>query len=142
MSYQPFLSYPHADFIRLAVAAASALHPSVPLGEGLRRIGQSAYDALLPSLAGKILFGVLGVDFEQVLTHGPKGYALAVTFGSVEFERLGPGHARYTYRAMPALLDTYHVGVIEGAMRHCKVEGEVLVATTDLANAVFDITWK
>jgi hypothetical protein len=43
---------------------------------------------------------------------------------------------------MPALLETYQVGVLEGALLHLGVEGSVLVDVFDLANADLEVSWK
>lgn len=139
--YLAFLEYPYADFLRMLVAAAKALHPQRPTGEGLRRVGQGAYDALLGSHAGRVVFGALGLDAEQVLSYGPRGYRLSLNFGEVRAERVGDRHFRYVYRDFPAVLETYQVGVVEGALRHCGAKARVLVSMEALGDAVMDITW-
>src|SRR4051812_15077021 len=53
-----FLGYPYRDFMRFAERAAAVLHPNVEHGEALRRLGQTAYDTLLESHAGRVLFSV------------------------------------------------------------------------------------
>ena len=139
--YLPFLEYPYADFLRLLHAAAGVTRQRLAMGEGLRRIGHTTYDTLLGSHAGRVLFGVLGVDFEQVMRHGPKGYRLALTFAQVTSTQLGPRHFVLGYEGLPGFLETYQVGVVEGAARHCQVSCAVKVAMTSLASAELDVTW-
>jgi hypothetical protein len=40
------------------------------------------------------------------------------------------------------LLETYQVGVLEGAIRHYGAEPEILIDLFDLANADVDIRWR
>ncbi|AKF03798.1 DUF2378 family protein [Sandaracinus amylolyticus] len=139
--YVPFFDYPYADFMRLIVATARAVYPSAPLGEGLRRLGGAGYQALLESQVGKVLFGVFGSSFSQVARVGARGWAVSVSFGRVELEDVGERHIRYHFRDLPAFLETYQVGAVEGAMRACGVEGEVRVDLRDLGDASFDVQW-
>jgi uncharacterized protein (TIGR02265 family) len=140
--YVPFFDYPYRDYMRLLESAAEALYPKHPRGEGLRRLGRGAYDALLGSQVGRVLFGVLGADFDGVVRVGAKAYQISLSFGRFELEPMGERHMRFHFREFPALLETYQVGVFEGAMRACEVDGEVLVYLRDLANGTFDLRWR
>ncbi len=137
----PFFDYPYADFMRLFAEAARASYPATPLGGPVRRLGRSGYEALLQNQVGKVLFGVFGRDFEQIVKMGARGWAVSVNFGEVRVESVGANHVRYHFQAMPGYLETYQVGIVEGAMNVCGVEGEVEVELRDLANATFDIHW-
>lgn len=139
--YVPFFDYPYSDFMRVLGATATAVYPTVPKGEALRRLGRAGYEALLQSQVGKVLFGVFGKSFEQVVKMGARGWAVSISFGKVEVEEVGPQHVRYHFRDLPALLETYQVGIVEGGMNVCGVEGEVRVHLTDPGNGSFDIQW-
>ncbi len=139
--YLPFHDYPMADQLRLIVATAKVLHPSQTLGEGLRRLGRTAYDGLLGSHAGRVVFGVLGLDLEQILTYGPRAISLVTSFKGVSTERVGPRTFHVRYRDMPAFLETYHVGSLEGVLEKCGARGRVRTDVLDLANAVHEVTW-
>lgn len=140
--YVPFFDYPYADFIRVLGGVAEAVYPTLPLGEGLRRLGRAGYEALLQSQVGRVIFGVFGRSFEDVVKTGARGWAVSLNFGKVEVEVLGPQHVRYQFAGLPALLETYQVGIVEGAMNVCQVEGEITVHLRDLANGSFDIRWR
>jgi uncharacterized protein (TIGR02265 family) len=139
--YLPFLSYPYADILRLIAAAARALYPKLTLGEGMRRVGHSAYDRLFRTRVGAVVFGALGRDPAKVFLAGPRGYRLSINFGSVTAESGGFGRVIYRFREMPALLETYQVGVLEGALLHLGVDGSVLIDVFDLANADVEVSW-
>lgn len=139
--YLAFLDYPCADVMRLMVAGAGVIHPGRPVGEALRRFGHTVYDALFDTHAGRVVFGVLGVDIDAVMRRGPAGYRFSLGFGRVELEDLTAHHVRYHYRDIPVFLETYQVGVIEGALRRYRVPYQLRVAMRDVANATFDIRW-
>lgn len=139
--YVHFFDYPYADFMRLLYATAQVIFPSAPVGEGLRRLGRKTYVALLNSQIGRVIFGVLGDDFESVIKLGVRGYQVSMNFGRLEVEVVENKHIRYYFRDLPAYLETFQVGVVEGAMQACNVEGRVLVSLTSLSRASFDIRW-
>jgi uncharacterized protein (TIGR02265 family) len=140
--YIPFFDYPYADYLRLNLACARAMFPAVSTAEGLRRLGATAYDSLLESQVGRVLFGAFAGDFERVVMMGGRGYAVSLNFGKVDVERVATRHVRYRFHDTPAFLETFQVGVVDGGMRACGVTGEVRVTAKDLANALFDITWQ
>ena len=139
--YVHFFDYPYADFMRLLYVTAQALYPSVPVGEGLRRLGRKTYLALLNSQIGRVIFGVLGDDFLSVIKLGVRGYQISMNFGKLDVEVVENHHIRYYFRDLPAYLETFQVGVVEGAMQACNVEGRVHVSVTNMSTASFDIRW-
>jgi uncharacterized protein (TIGR02265 family) len=139
--YLSFSNYPYGDFLRLNVAAANILKPG-RTADGLRELGSHAYDTLLESQIGKVLLGAFGKSFDYVVMAGARAYAISLNFGKVEAERVAARHVRYHFREMPAFLDTFQRGVVEGGMRASGVTGEVGVTSDDITSAVFDITWQ
>jgi serine/threonine-protein kinase len=135
----PFINYPMSENLRMLVVVAGALYPGLPLGEGLRRIGHRALDAFLGSQIGRTVMGVLGVDFERILLAAGKAYSLTLTFGKYAPEKAGPGRYLVRVSKLPVFLETYQVGIIEGAMRHCHERGRVRLATEGLADGMFEI---
>jgi uncharacterized protein (TIGR02265 family) len=137
----PFFDYPYAELMRLLVTAADVLWPTLPTGEGVRRLGRGAYEALISAQIGKVLFAAFGSDFARVVSAGARGYQVSVNFGRVEHVSIADGHAAFRYTHFPAFLETYQVGVVEGAMRVCGVEGEVLARIDDLETGTLEIFW-
>jgi uncharacterized protein (TIGR02265 family) len=137
--YLGFRDYPVTESLKLVVATARVLYPRYSLGEGLRRAGQTAFDALLDTHVGRALFGVLDRDAELVLLAAPKAWKLLLSTGNVTAER--SGYRTFTFRAsqFPAFLETFQVGFLEGALRHCGVRGRIRVALDDLAAATIEL---
>ena len=137
--YVPFRDYPMADNLRLAVAAARCGFPGIPLGQALRRAGQAAFEMVLQSHIGRTLFGVLDRDVERLLGRWPKAYELLFNFGEVTSVVTGPGLFILRAERFPVFLETFQVGVLEGALRHCGAVGRVRLALHSLADATFEI---
>jgi uncharacterized protein (TIGR02265 family) len=140
--YVPFNYYPYPDYMRLVHEAARVVHPRVPIGEGLRRMGQGAYDALLANQVGKVIFGVFGRSFSHVVRMGERGWSVSLSFGRVRTEEVSDRVMRYHFEDIPAFLETLQVGVVEGAMAMCSVEGEVRVNMKSLGHGSFEIRWR
>jgi hypothetical protein len=64
-----------------------------------------------------------------------------VSFGQVRFEEFDEGHGAYHFTGLPAFLETYQVGVIEGAMQACGVSGEVLARLDTLGDGTLEFFW-
>jgi uncharacterized protein (TIGR02265 family) len=139
--YLPFLSYPYADLLRMIATAAAVLHPEVKPGEGARRIGWTTYDTLLGTKAGRMAFSFFAGDVEGVLMNAARGYSISLGFGRVASERVGERHVVIRFRDLPGMLETYQVGVVEGAIRHCGEQPRVEIELVDLANADVHARW-
>jgi uncharacterized protein (TIGR02265 family) len=139
--YVHFFDYSYADYMRVLHGTAVAVSPGIPVGEGLRRLGRSSYVALLKSQLGRVVFGALGSDMRRVLEMGARAYPMVLNFGKVDVEVLGSDRLRYHFRDLPAFLETYQVGVIEGAMQVCGFEGQVRISIKNLGNAILDVRW-
>jgi eukaryotic-like serine/threonine-protein kinase len=137
--YVPFRDYPLAENLRLTVAAARALYPRYSLGEGLRRIGQTTFEAVLATHIGRALFGILGRDVEPILLTGPKAFKLMINLGQMTAEK--SSFRTFTFRAQgfPVFLETFQVGVLEGVLRHCGERGRIRIALEDLGTASIEL---
>jgi uncharacterized protein (TIGR02265 family) len=140
--YIPVLDYPHADWMRLAAACAAVINPRGHTGEGLRMLGRHAYDAVFLNPLGKVLFGPLGFNLERVIAHAGLGYRLGLNFGRVESQRVDEAHFRVEFSAMPTFLETYNVGVIEGAIAHYHCKPQLKVAPDGWSHLVLDARWE
>lgn len=140
--YLAFLDYPHAEWMRVALAAAAVISPSGRVGDGLRELGRHAYDVIFENPIGKVLFGPMGFDLDQVFSHAGVGYRLGLGFGTVRSERIGPEHHRVVFRDFPSFLETFNVGVLEGGVLHYGCTPTVTLKLDGLAHAEMDVTWR
>jgi uncharacterized protein (TIGR02265 family) len=124
--YVGYKDYPLPEFLALQVEAAARVFPALPPREGLRRLGQGAYPALFQSMIGRVLFGVLGKNPETLVKVAPKGYAVTGNTGQVDVIEATPQGALLRFQEFYGFLDSYHVGVLEGAITACNRSGRVL----------------
>jgi eukaryotic-like serine/threonine-protein kinase len=139
----PFLDFPYHDYMRVLLAAAETISPSQPTTVALRRFHQSFYETFAESLAGRVMFGVMGREAGRILPIGAKGWQVNVKLGSVSAVTVAPRHVRYTFADYPALVaECCDVGVIEGALRFFgEHRGEVRIRTPSPDHSEIDITW-
>lgn len=139
--YVPFVDYPHAEWMRIANASAAVIAPGGRVGEGLRELGCHAYDVIFDNPIGKVLFGPLGFDLERIFEHAGTGYRLGLGFGAVSTERVASQRWRVRYRDFPSFIETYNVGVIEGAVRRYGYTPRVRVRLDDPSRGALDVSW-
>lgn len=109
--------YPLREFMHLAVNAARLATPDVPLGDGLRRIGWTAYPSFASTMAGRVVMYAFGEDIEAVLETAGRAYAVSLPGSNVTSERIEARHFRIAMRQVHSFADTYQLGVVEGALR-------------------------
>jgi serine/threonine-protein kinase len=112
----PFLKYPLRELMRLVVNAAGILHPKLPLSEGLRRVGWFGYPSFASTMAGRVVLFAFGETLEDVVRSVPKVYAICVPKAQVSLTLHEEHHFRLAFRGVHCFVDTYHRGVIEGAI--------------------------
>jgi uncharacterized protein (TIGR02265 family) len=137
--YVGFRDYPLADAVQLAVTTARVLYPRYPLGEGLRRAGQTVFDALMGTHIGRSLFGILGREVDLVLLAGPKAFKLMVNVGQLTADKAGFRTFHLRAQEFPGLLETYQIGVLEGMLRYCGQRGRIRIALEDLGTATIEL---
>lgn len=139
--YQAFGTYPQREFITVAADAARALHPDLPPKESLRRLGQMAYPTFAGTMIGKVMFGVLGKDVASVMRVSPKGYAASVSHGRAHLVDHGPRFVRVHLVDVYTYLESYQVGVFEGALIACETQGTVKVKLESPTSGDFLVEW-
>jgi serine/threonine-protein kinase len=137
--YVAFRDYPMAENMRLTATVARLVFPGMPLGQSLRRVGQTACDTVMETQIGRALFGAFERNLGWMLAQAPKAYKLLLNFGEITIERRGPRSFVMRAQHFPAFLETYQVGVLEGVLRHCNVRARMRIATEGLAFATLEL---
>jgi uncharacterized protein (TIGR02265 family) len=137
--YVPFRDYPMADHLRLMAAVATLVHPRLPLGEGLRRIGWTVFDTVLASQIGRTIFGIFGSDADALLINLPKAFKILFNFGEIRADKVGPRAFVFTLRDFPAFVETFVVGVLQGVVRFSKERAKIRVSLSDLGHARLEL---
>lgn len=140
--YVAFKDYPMREYVELAPRAAARAYPDAPVREGLRRIGRSAYPTLAETMIGRVIFGVLGKDLEAIMKVAARGYAVSQSPGTAEVLDVGPGRARVRLTNLYTFVDSFQLGVFEGAILACGRTGEVRAKVESIATAEILATWR
>ncbi len=119
--YTGFRRYPLHEHCELLVEAARAIWPDVPIRQALRRLGRGAPRALVASVLGRVVLGSVEGPTE-VIRAMARSYPLHTTPGSLEIVDAARGRVVVRLRDIHHFLDSHHVGVFEGVLRHAEVE--------------------
>jgi uncharacterized protein (TIGR02265 family) len=135
-----FRDYPLRDNLRLLSNAVGILYPRLAGRDAMRRMGWLAHPFFAESIVGKVVYGLLGSDPDALIASGPRAYELSLRYGRMYVQRCGPRHWRARLEHV-AFFDTYHVGVVEGALRMRAVVPRVLLRIESRTCGELDITW-
>jgi uncharacterized protein (TIGR02265 family) len=137
-----FRSYPFRDFIRLVVNAAPIVHASLPLAEGIRRLGRLSYPSFSSTMAGRVILFALGDGLENLLEAMPKAYEITVPSSSLAVTKIAPRHYKLALRDMYCFPDSYHLGVLEGGFLAYCTRSTITVQRGDkICDVDFDVRW-
>lgn len=140
--YLAFKDYPLREHMELTARAVKLLYPNLPSREGMRRLGWLAYPTFAESMVGRVIFGILGQDLDQIYEVGPRSFEVSMTRGRAVAYRMGEQHWRYELTDIFGYLDTYYVGVLEGPLRHYHHVPDVRIRLDTPSDGVMDIRWR
>ncbi len=140
--YVTFRGYPLTEWIEFLPAAARVLYPHEPVREGIRRLGQGAYDGFLQSTAGSVLMSFAGPHLDLAVPLVPRAYVLLASHGRVTLESHEPGRAVYAYRGLWDFIDAWHVGVLEGCLRAFRPTGRLRCRMYSQCDGDLEATWS
>jgi uncharacterized protein (TIGR02265 family) len=112
----PFKSYPLTDFMRLAYNAAAVSFAHLPSAEGLRRIGWMSYPSFASTMAGRVVLFALGKQLEDVVRACPHAYRHSLSLSQVQVTERSKRLFEIEMHGVYSFVDTYHCGVLEGAV--------------------------
>jgi len=124
-----FSKYPLRELMHLVVNAARVLHPKQPLAEGIRRIGWFAYPSFATTMAGRVVLFAFGDTVEDVVRSLPRAYSVCVPYAEASVKEYNGRHLHVELRGVHCFVDTYHRGVLEGALWYHGFEPSVEVTS-------------
>ena len=137
-----FKKYPLHEFMVLSVNAARLAYGEEAMSEGLRRIGRLAYPSFAATMAGRVVLYAFGDRLEHMVRALPKAYAISVPGTRLEVEELGPRRYRIVMCDVYNFVDTYHLGVLEGAILGMGHQPKISVHVDERhCDAVFEGGW-
>jgi uncharacterized protein (TIGR02265 family) len=139
-SWVGFKDYPLPEYFDFLVDAAGKIHPNTPVRAALRTMGRSAYATMASSLAGRVVFGVLGRDIQAITRIVSKAYELAGRGSRATLLGASASHSHVRLEDV-AFADCYQVGCFEGVLDACGQQGEVRVKLLSATSAELFTTW-
>jgi len=139
--FLPFSDYPLKRCLELNAEAARLMFPSLPLSDGLRRVAWTSFDTFAESLIGQVLFGAVGHDVESILKLSSRALSYATNVGTYELEVIRDRTAVLQVQDAFLFAEHFGVGMLEGVLRSCKCEGEVLASMTSPTSGAFYVRW-
>ncbi len=139
--YQAFKDYSLRDYMRLCLDAAVTLYPSRSPKEGLRSLGQLAIPTFAQSISGAVVMGTVGRSWELALRCVSRGYQISLKPGEAIVAELGAERALVQLRKVWNFGDSYQVGVVEGLMDWCGLNGEVTAHVISACDTDLRLQW-
>lgn len=140
-SIRAFRFYSLREFMELTLSGALTLYPKRDIAEGLQMIGRMAIPTFASSLSGKVLMGVAGRSWELALTCVSRGYQLSLRPGHANIRNVGTRRVCVELRDVWNFGDSYQVGVVEGLMDWCNINGSVSATPRSPSNTDLMIEW-
>lgn len=138
-----FKKYPLRDFLQLAANVAGAVYHLLPLAEGLRRLGWTAFPTFRNTMAGRVVLYALGNRVEDVLDTAPRAYQLVLPEADVRVSWPEVRRCRLEMRAVYNFVDTYQYGVLEGTLlAHGFAPSIAVKVLANPCDADFELTWR
>ena len=139
---QAFKEYPLRGYMELLLDSAITLYPQQGAHEGLRELGNLAIPTFAKSIAGGVVMATVGRSWDLALACVSRGYEISLRPGRCIVAENADGRALVQLRNVWNFPDSYQVGVIEGLMQWCKLEGRVTPSRTSMCNADLAIEWQ
>lgn len=137
-----FLSYPIAEYLRLAWAVVDRLERSLGGVEAaFFRLGERTIEDHLGSVLGRTMYAIAGRDVRRMLTNLPWSYRATVSYGERRVEWLEEKRVRVVFRR-DFLVPAFHCGVIQsGIGRVGAVNPRVTGRPMGFLDAEYEVVW-
>lgn len=120
-----FRDYPLREYMELLVGGAITLYPNGTVQQGLRSLGQLGIPTFARSIVGGVIMGTVGRSWELALKCVSRGYEVSLKPGKAVVAEMTADRAVVQLRNVWNFGDSYQVGMIEGLMQWCNVQGTV-----------------
>lgn len=140
-SFSPFQDLPLRFCAELNVFAARALHPGLPLPEGLRRVARLSFETFQESLAAKVILAGTHHSPHPTLALASRLVSYTTNVGTLESVRIDTSTRLIRARNAYLFAEWFGVGMAEGVLQACGKKGQVLVRPLTPFDADFLIRW-
>ncbi len=140
-SYSALINYPPQELVTVLAECAALAFPDLPPREGLRRLGHVVFPAVRENAAGTFLFSVAGNTLASAIRLIGRAYALFSTARATLVANEA-NRALVELRNAWTFPDSYHLGILEGAMRFYHANGEIRLANESYSGADLELRWS
>lgn len=117
--YRSFKDYPMRELMDAQLLAARTVFRQLTLREAMRRLGRTAFPTLMESMIGRVIFAPAGNDVVAAFRLASRGYRVSISDAEVSVRRGDDDRSLVvSYGQIYNFLDSYQVGVVEGAVLH------------------------
>jgi uncharacterized protein (TIGR02265 family) len=139
--YVGFKTYPMREYVELLAYASECSRSKAP-ADCARRLGWGVYPRYAKTISGSTLFAIARHDFRRVIEAAPLAYEIALTPAQINVRELEASYARVELRDIYNLPDLHQVGIWEGAMKLCGVEGTIKTQVISFSAVDFEVRWS
>lgn len=139
--YVAFRDYPLTEHMRLTASLAPLLAPGQSPRQGLRILGRRAFPTFAGSIAGRVATGFIDDNMNRVLDVSSRALHLSLSRGSVVAHSLGERSYELKFQEIYGYLDSYYVGVVEGALLHHGMRPALEITLQSPTDGTFLVQW-
>jgi uncharacterized protein (TIGR02265 family) len=140
-SYSFLSNYPSTELIRVLNDCAKIISPDLPIRQALRHLGQSVFPSMKETTAGTFLFSVAVNNIISAFNLIGKAHKLFSTYTSATANVIDDHNVIIELRNCWTFADSYHVGIIEGALSAYKKNGNIAIRSHSLCDVDMKISW-
>lgn len=140
--YVSFQGYPLSEWIAFLPEAAKAAYPTVHAKEGMRRFGHGAFSVFDQSVAGRVILSMAAKNLHASMSLTSRIFQVLGSHGSLSPVINEPGRAVIAIRDSWDYIDSWYVGIFEGAIRAFGATGEVRVRLRDRSNGDLEVLYS
>lgn len=139
---QAFRDYPLRQYMELLLDAAVTLYPNQPIRAALISLGRLAIPTFASSIVGGVIMGTVGRSWDIALKCVSKGYQVSLRPGNATVTGMSDGRAVLQLREVWNFPDSYQVGVVEGLLEWCDLQGSVTARVLAPCDVDLEIEWS
>lgn len=139
--YVAFKNYPMREYVELLAFGAECSRSKRP-ADCARRLGWGVYPRYAKTISGTAIFAIAGHDFRRVIEAAPTAYEIGLAPAQILIRELEQSYARVELRGVYNLPDLHQVGIWEGAMKTCGVEGTIKTRVISFSAVDFEVHWS
>jgi uncharacterized protein (TIGR02265 family) len=139
--YSPFKDYPLVDYMAALAQVARVTHPTATTREAIRRVGRRGFDVFATSLGGRVLFAFAGRDPVAALGLISEAYRRCLIPCDARVVSHKNGEALIELRQVWNFVETFQVGLFEGAIEHFGHTGSVKLRVHSPCDADYLLEW-